>query len=78
MYSTQDIAALETPHKVKHLQTTPHETPIDQLTTIQQNQALVEKTSSFSVPKKTYAKPKQSYAESELVTKKSLERGSPL
>lgn len=72
------MAPLEIQEKVKELKTTSHQTHTDQPLTIQEKQTLNEQTSNFGMSEKTYAMGKQSYEECDLLTKKPLERGSPL
>ncbi len=62
---------------VSQLQTTPHESHIEQVISIQEQQVATEQTSNLHVSTNAPAKVETSRKERGLLSKKSLERVSP-
>ena len=66
-----------TPDKEKQLKTTQHQTHLGQLLPVQEKQALHEQTLGLDMAETDYAMAKDLYENVDVITQKSLERGSP-
>ena len=66
-----------TPDREKQLKTVQHQTHLGQLLPVQEKQALHEQTLRLATAETDYAKAKDLYENADVITQKSLERGSP-